>query len=220
MSLSSISPQFFLDTLAGAMLAIAFYTTSRMRLRSLVLMFAWQSFLLAAFALIAASTFDEPHLRVTALLTFALKTCFLPWFLVRIAERSDTSHRLHAYLRPAPTLLVAGFVVLGACVMTQSLVPFAQTDYLIVASSISVVMLGLLMLVSRKGVYGQIVGFLLMENGIFTFGLALTGGMPLLVELGIFFDVAIGAVLMAALSYRIQREHETVTTDSLTELVD
>jgi hydrogenase-4 component E len=81
-------------------------------------------------------------------------------------------------------------------------------------------LLGLLALVTRKGMYGQIIGFLLMENGIFTFGLTLTGGMPLLVELGVFFDVTIGSVLMAALSYRVQKEHDTVVTDRLSELVD
>ena len=68
--------------------------------------------------------------------------------------------------------------------------------------------------------YGQIIGFLLMENGIFTFGLTLTGGMPLLVEIGVFFDVTIGSVLMAALSYRVQETQSTVMTDALRELVD
>jgi len=218
--MNGLTPQFLLNVLAGIMLVLAFFMTARMRLRSMVGMFAVQSFVLAVFALVAAQAINEPHLRITATLTFLLKTLFLPWFLLRTADRAGIAHRLESFLRPTTTLFAAAILTLGAFAMARSLVPFTQADYLIAASSMSMVLLGLLMLVSRKGMYGQIAGFLLMENGIFTFGLTLTGGMPLLVELGIFFDVAIGAILMAALSYRVQQEHEAVTTDALTELVD
>lgn len=214
------SEQLFLNVLAGGMLALAFFLTARMRLRSMLAMFAWQSFLLAVFAGMAAIFRHETHLFITALLTFALKTCFIPLLLIRTAERGKTVERMYAYLRPATMLFCGAIMILGAFTLTRSLVSLSQADYVIAASSVAIVLLGLLMLVTRKGMYGQIVGFLLMENGIFTFGLTLTGGMPFLVELGIFFDVAIGAVLMSALSYRVQKERETVMTDSLIELVD
>lgn len=218
--MNGISYQFFLNALAGVMLVIAFYMTARMRLRSMLSMFAIQSFLLAIFAAVAAVMVDDWRLFITAALIFLLKTLFLPWFLVHTAERAGSTHRMDAFLRPAMTLFAAAALVLCTFIMTHSFVSFTHAQYLIVASSVSMVMMGLLMLVSRKGMYGQITGFLLMENGVFTFGLTLTGGMPLLVELGIFFDVVVGAVLMVALSYRVQHEHKTVATDTLTELVD
>jgi hydrogenase-4 component E len=191
-----------------------------MRLRSLLAMFSLQSFLLAVFAAVAAKASNEWHLLITAVLTLLLKTWFLPWFLLRTAKRAKAVQRLQSYLRPATIMLLGGIMVLGAFYMTRSVVLPSNPEYLVVAASVAMVMLGLLMLVSRRGMYGQIVGFLLMENGIFTFGLSLTGGMPLLVELGIFFDVAIGAILMAALSYRVQVENKTVATHTLTELID
>lgn len=209
-----------LNILAGGMLVLAFFTVARMRLRSMLYMFAGQSLLMAAFAAVAAASLHEEHLYITAALTLALKVWFLPWFLVRTAERSGSVQRLHAYLRPATALFIGFFMVVGAFLFTRPLAPFTNSDYFLIAVSVSVVLLGLLMLVARKGMYGQIVGFLQLESGIFIFGLSLTGGMPLLVEIGIFFDVTIGSILMAALSYRAQKEHETVLTDRLSELVD
>jgi hydrogenase-4 component E len=76
------------------------------------------------------------------------------------------------------------------------------------------------MLMTRKGLYGQIVGFLILENGIFTLGLALTGGMPLLVDVGVFFDVTIGAILMALLTYRVHGETRRADTENLETLID
>lgn len=199
---------------------LAFFLVARMRLRSMFKMFAWQSLLLAIFAGFAAAKADEPMLYITAGFTIMLKVFFIPWLLAFAADRAQASHRLQTYLHPAVMLACAALTVCGAFALTRSLIPSVSADYLIVASSVSMVLLGLLMLVSHKEMYGQIIGFLLMENGIFTFGLVLTGGMPLLVEMGVFFDVAIGAILMAALSYRVQKEHETVRTDILTELID
>ncbi len=211
---------FVFRALAGGMLLCAFFLVARMRLRAMLKMFACQSLLLAIFAGLTAFKADEPSLYITALLTAILKVWFIPWLLVFATDRARASHRLQAYIHPTIILMCAALTVGGAFMLTRSLLPVASADYLMAASAVSMILLGLLMLVTRKDMYGQIIGFLLMENGIFTFGLTLTGGMPLLVEMGIFFDVAIGAVLMAALSYRVQQELETVDTDTLTKLID
>ncbi len=214
-----LDPVFF-RALVGGMLVLAFFLVARMRLRSMLKMFAWQSLLLALFAALTALKMDEPTLYVTAALTAFLKVWFIPWLLVMVAHRTGGSHRLQTYLHPAIILVCAAMTILGAFLFTHSLVSSTSPEYVIMAASVSLVLLGLLMLISHKEMYGQIIGFLLMENGIFIFGITLTGGMPLLVELGVFFDVAIGAVLMAALSYRVQKEHETVDTALLTQLID
>ncbi len=218
--MTGISPQLLLSFLAGGMLLLAFFIVARMRLRSMLMMFAWQSFLLACYAALVAMTTNESHLLITAVLTVVLKTWAIPFYLQRSAERSGASQRLQSFLRPASALLIGSVMVIGAFFLTQRLVPMTDPNYITASVSVSMMLLGLLALVTRKGMYGQIIGFLLMENGIFTFGLTLTGGMPLLVELGVFFDVTIGSVLMAALSYRVQKEHDTVVTDRLSELVD
>lgn len=198
----------------------SFLIVGRTRLHTLLRFFSAQSFLLVLFAVVAAQMLGEPHLLITAFITLVIKVWFIPWWLYRTAVRGEMSMRLQTYLRPASSSLVAaGMIVLGF-LLTRSLVPVMDPAYFITAVSLSIVFMGFWLLIVRKGLYGQMVGFLVMENGIFIFGLALTGGMPLLVELGIFFDVMIGSLLMAALSYRVQKEHATVETERLSELVD
>lgn len=209
-----------LQILAGMMLVLSFLILGRMRLFSMLGLFMGQSVLLALYALVAAISLHESQLLVTVVLTLALKVFFIPRLLRRTAKSSHVIQRLQTYLRPATQMFVAAVLIVVAFFLAQSLIPVDAKNYLIAAVSVSMVLLGLFMLVVRKGMYGQIIGFLMMENGIFTFGLALTGGMPLIVELGIFFDVMVGSILMANLSYRVQTELGTVVTDRLNELVD
>lgn len=209
-----------LQMLAGTMLALSFLILGRMRLFSMLKLFVWQSVLLAAYALVVAVSMRETELLVTVVLTLALKAFYIPRLLSRTAKFSHVLQRLQAYLRPATQLFLGALTIVLAFFLTRSLVPMEAKNYLVAAVSVSMVLLGLLMLVVRRDMYGQIIGFLMMENGIFTFGMALTGGMPLMVELGVFFDVMIGSVLMANLSYKVQTELGTVVTDRLNELVD
>lgn len=209
-----------LEAVAGGLLFLSFFLVGRVRLASMLAWFRAQALLLSVYALMSAVLFSELALMVTAVLIVVLKAWFVPRLLLRTAKRSQASERMPVYLRPTWSLFAAGCLVFLAFFLTNPFVLPDPGSYLIVGTSLSMMFLGLLMLVVQKGMYGQIIGFLLMENGIFTFGLALTGGMPLFVELGIFFDVIVGSVLMAALSYRVQAVHETVTTDRLSELVD
>lgn len=209
-----------LDVLAGAMLVLSFLIPSRVRLRAMLGLFTWQSVLLTVYGVFLASVTSEWHLLITALLTFLIKVVFIPRWLYRTAVKSEAVQRVQSYLRPASAMFFAAALVAFAFYMTHSLAPIAEEGSLIVSVSVAMVLLGLLMLMIRKDMYGQIIGFLMMENGIFTFGLSLTGGMPLIVEIGVFFDVMVGSILMAALSYRVQKEHDTVLTDRLSQLVD
>ncbi len=214
------SSYLLLNALAGAMLLLSFLIVGRVRLASMLTWFRAQSVLLALYAFISAVALSEKQLLITALLTLVLKAWFVPRLLLRTAKQSGATERMPVYLRPTIAVVLAGALAFLAFTLTRSLLSPLADSYLIVGVSISMLLLGLFLLIVQRGMYGQMVGFLLMENGIFTFGLALTGGMPLFVELGIFFDVVVGSILMAALSYRVQAVHETVTTDRLRELVD
>ncbi len=205
-------------SLLGAMLVASLLMTSRMRLTSLVALLRAQSGFLGLYALVLAYAGGAIHLAIIALLVLALKAVVIPEFLLRIARGSGVSERLEAYARPT-TLSFAGLCVVGlAFVATNQLLP--DGNYFAAASSLSLVMLGFLLLVSRKDMFGQAIGFLGMENGIFIFGLALTGGMPLLVELSALFDLLILFILVSALVRRAQLEHSSVGTDLLRTLID
>lgn len=212
--------QITLNLIASSMLVLGFFMVGRMRLRSMLAMFSWQSACLAVFAGIISRVINDPQLLITASLTLFLKAWMIPRLFIYSAEHSQASQRLQSFLRPEAMLFVSLLIVLMSFNLTHSLLLFTDPAYPIVSIAVSLVLLGILMLILRKDLYSQMAGFLMMENGIFLFGLALTGGMPLIVELGIFFDVTAGALFMAALSYRVQQVHDRVTTDALSELID
>lgn len=203
--------------LAFAMIGASWLLASRMRLISFVGLFRLQSLALAAYAASLAIILPDTALFVSAALIFVLKVILVPSVLLRSAKRVNVSERLLAYVRPSVAAFLAA-VLIGAAAFGARLFPFGDAAYPIVVASFSLVLIGFLLLVSRRDMVGQGTGFLTLENGIFTFGLALTHGMPLLVEIGIVFDVLVGSVLMLALLTRAQHEHASSDTDHLRHL--
>lgn len=208
-----------MSVFAGGMLLLALLMASRMRLGALVGTFRMQSVLLAFLALAAAFRLEEMQLMVVAGLIILIKVWFIPSFLLRAAARSGASERLSAYARPTTLSFAAVCAAFFAFVATRAIVPVGA-DYIILASSFAIVLIGLLMLVSRKDMFGQGLGFFVMENGIFTFGLALTHGMPFLFEIGSLFDLVAFFILITVFTHRAQGEHASVETDLLRTLTD
>ncbi len=198
---------------------MALFMASRMRLGALVGAFRAQSALLALLALAAAFRLDEMQLVVVAGLVITIKVWFIPSFLLRAAARSGASERLLAYARPTALSFAAVCAAFFAFVATRAMIPVGA-DYIILASSFAIVLIGLLLLVSRKDMFGQGLGFFVMENGIFTFGLALTHGMPFLFEIGSLFDLVAFFILITVFTHRAQGEHASVETDLLRTLTD
>lgn len=213
------SPAIILSFLVGGMLLTALLMVSRMRLASLVGLFRIQAILLGLYALDIAVRLNEVHLLIVATLVIILKAILIPTLFLHIARTTGASQRLEAYLRPTTLSFVGAVLVLGAFLAAQAAL-WGGTNYLIVGVSFSMVILGLLLLITRKDLFGQGMGFLVMENGIFVFGLALTGGTPFFVEIGVMFDLLALFVLMMGLVRRVHGEYASLTTDYLRELID
>ncbi len=204
---------------AGGMFFLAFLMSSRMRLGSLVGAFRAQSLLLAVIAAFSAFVLGEVELVIVAFLIVVVKVWFIPSFLLRAARVSGASERLQAYARPATLSFVAACLAVVAFISARALLPVGS-DYFVLAVSFGIVLVGLLMLISRKDMYGEGIGFFVMENGIFMFGLALTHGMPFLFEIGSFFDLLAFFILITVFTRRAQDEHASVATDDLRTLID
>jgi hydrogenase-4 component E len=84
--------------------------------------------------------------------------------------------------------------------------------------SISIMLIGLFIMTSRRKAITQIIGLLTMENGVFLSGLSITSGMPMIVELGIFFDILVAALILGVFVFRINRTFETIDIDTLRRL--
>ncbi len=212
--------QAVINILAGLMLVAGVFMLGRVRVRSLLRLFAVQSLALSGLAATTAIAEGRWHLWITAGLVFALKTVFLPLFMVGVVVRGRVPERLQSVMRPSLSMFVAALMAVFGFYLTILLAMPPGANFFVTAVSISLVLIGLLALVTRKGLYWQIIGFLIMENGIFTLGLALTGGMPLLVEVGVFFDVTVGALLMALISYRVHDLEKRADTEALETLTD
>lgn len=199
------------------MLFAAFMLASRMRLFSLILWFRIQATLLTLYAGALAVLLDDPALYASAFFVFAIKVALVPFLLEQAATRKGVSQRLDAYLRPALLAFLAALII-GGAFMGAYAYPLPQAPLSIVAAALALLFVGFLLLITRKDLFGQVVGFLTLENGIFIFGLALVHGMPLFLEIGISFDILIGFILMTALVNRAHREHASVHTDRFREL--
>lgn len=203
---------------SAAILVSTLVLVSRMRLPSLVALFRTQSFFLALFALTIGYAEGEIHLIIIGALILAVKVILIPRFLLYIARQGNVSQRLTSYVRPTTITFVA-LATTGIAFSLGSLY-MPGMDHIGLGTSFSLLLCGALLLVSRADMFGQAVGFLVMESGIFILGLAMTGGMPFLVEIGIMLDLMVFFILVLLLTRRAQAEHASLGTEHLRELID
>jgi hydrogenase-4 component E len=206
-------------TLAALTLASAFALLAQSRVIATIHVFAIQGFLLAAITVLVAFDTGELHLYISAVLTLALKALFIPWLLVRLAKQLQILRDWDAVIRPGITLLAAGALVIFCYSVVQPIEQYAAgITRDAIALSLAVVMLSLLMLVTRRKAVTQVVAFMALENGMFFAAVTATQGMPLVVELGIAFDVLVAAVIFGVFFFHIRDSIESLDVDQLNRL--
>lgn len=207
----------FLLYIAVGILFAGFLGASRMRLLSLLFFFRIQAILLAAYAYIIASSTHEMGLYFSAGLVLLVKGIAIPEFFKYVAVEKGVSSRLRSYIRPSFIFLLSALLVAVSIWIAYDI---AITPIPVIASAFSLVMIGMLGLMTRTDLFGQSIAFLTMENGIFILGLSLVHGLPFFVEMGVLLDVLIGVVIMVALMKRAHQEYQTFDTEKLQELTD
>lgn len=206
-------------TLAAMILVTSFALLSQSRVIATIKIFTWQGWLLALTTALVAQDIGHPHLYISALLTAILKGVLIPWLLTRQARQLGILRDVDATIRPGITLLVAGALVVfcySVALPIGQLVEGITRD--VVAISLANVMLGMFMLIIRQKALTQVVGFMAMENGIFFAAVAATQGMPMVVELGVAFDVLIAVVLFGVIFFHIRESIESLDVDALSRL--
>lgn len=206
-------------TLAALILASALALLAQSRVIATIRLFAWQGLLLALITALVAIESGEFHLLISALLTLALKAMFIPWLLVRQARHLNILKDSDAALRPGVTLLMgAALVVFCYSVVHPIQVLATGVTRDAIALSLAVVMLALLMLITRRKAVTQVVAFMAMENGLFFAAITATQGMPLVVELGIAFDVMVAAVIFGVFFFHLRDSIGSLDIDELVRL--
>jgi hydrogenase-4 component E len=207
------------QVLVAILLATAVLTMGIRRLDSAVWMIALQSALLGAIAASVAYTSGVGHIYVAAFLTVLIKAVLVPWVLIRFIRKLSHREETQAHLRTIYALITAcGLVILAYDIAHSFIGKNSLLSVDILAASVALVLLGLFIMVGKRHAFMQIMGLLVMENGLYLLAVSTAKGMPLVVELGIFLDVIIGVVVMGSLLYRINRTFNTADTEQLETL--
>ena len=206
--------------LAVAFLLCAFLGSGKFRLGQIVRYYALQSLFLAGLLMSMASQGDE-HLYLSAIGVILFKVILIPTIISTSAKRSSASGRLTSFVRPAPSYFVSGLTLLLAVLAGMSIAPaLEESDLILTTTAFAAMFLGGAMMAVRRDLYSQIIGFFTLENGISILAAATLGAIPLLAEVGIFFTITIGALLMSVLSRRLKELYAVEDTGDLRELVD
>lgn len=192
--LNSLQASIF-SSLAIASLLLTFVMLGSHWLRNYVYAFAVQSWLIAALSASVAYFAGYPELYVIAALTALFRGLVLPYLLMRIVDRLNVKREIHAVLQPSSSLVIGAFLVMFAFVianhMSQQTTSAAHVVVLALTIMLSMKFIGFLMLSVRDEAVSQILGLLVLENGIFLGSQILVPGMPLLIEIVILFDLLI-----------------------------
>ncbi|OGX10925.1 MAG: hypothetical protein A2351_01065 [Omnitrophica bacterium RIFOXYB12_FULL_50_7] len=204
----------------GMMLLIAsFWILASPQIGTCIRAYATHSFLLALITAVIAVTNHVEHLWIPALLTLVLKTIVIPHVFFRIIRRLGIRKEVESYINIPFSLLLAVLLVFVSFYVTgDSKILKSVTFSEFIPLAVSTVFFGMLMMTTRKKAINQVLGLLLIENGLFLMAITMTFGMPLLVEMGIFFDVLVAVMIMGLFVFKIRDAFESIDADDMTVL--
>jgi len=201
--------------LAGSLVLVSFMLLYQDRLYALLNVYALHAFVLSLSVAWQAFVQHAPHLYVTASIALIFKAIIVPVALHRIIVRLGIHREIETALGVGLTMIGGiGLVALSMVVMlrvTPGADALARED---LAFALSVVLLGLLIMVTRRNAVSQVVGFMSLENGLV---LAATGakGMPLVVEFSVAFSILIAFIVFGVFVFRIRERFDTVDVSAL-----
>jgi hydrogenase-4 component E len=200
---------------AGGLVLVSFMMLYQDRLHALINVFALHAIVLSLSVAWQAYTQAAPHLYVTVAIAVAFKVLIIPIALHQMIRRLGIHREIETAVGIGTTMLAGmGLVALSMMVMlrvTPEADPLARED---LAFALAVILLGLLIMVTRRNAVSQIIGFMSLENGLI---LAATGakGMPLVVEISVAFSVLIAFIVIGVFLFRIRERFDTVDVHAL-----
>jgi hydrogenase-4 component E len=201
--------------LAGGMVIISFLLIYQDRITATLNVFALQAITLALAVAWQAFVQRAPHLYVTAVVALVVKGFIIPTALHRIVRRLEIHREIEQVLGGGPTMILGLALVALSILLVlpvgSNVAPLARED---LAFALAVILLGLLMMITRRNAVTQIIGFMSLENGLI---LAATGakGMPLVVEFSVAFSVLIAFIVFGVFVFRIRERFDTVDVSAL-----
>jgi hydrogenase-4 component E len=186
-------------------------------LRTAVNILLAQSIMVTVACLLAGWNTGETHMYVAALLTVLIKAGLIPYALFRVVKILRHEREVNHILGPNYSFIAAAMLIFLAYWLIDRQLPGAVSRDAL-AASVSLTLIGLLIIMTRRQAVMQIVGLITMENGLYLLGLSVTMGLPLIIELGIFLDVLVAVVVLVILTYRLKLSFMTTDTGVLKKL--
>ena len=200
--------------LAGSMLVLSFALLYQDRIIAVINVFALQAIALSLSVAWQALVQNAPHLLVTAAIALVVKGFVVPFFLRRIVRALQIHRGIEQVIGAGPTMLTGLGLVALSILLVQ---PVGEVSIYVredLAFALAVILLGLLMMITRRNAVTQVIGFMSLENGLV---LAATGakGMPLVVEISVAFSILIAFIVFGVFVFRMRERFDTVDVSAL-----
>lgn len=208
------------DPLLVLVLLLNFFALGTSRMRSIINASVAQGVALGAVALFSHGDLNL-RLMLVAGGAVVLKGVLIPWMLLRALRDVAIRREVEPLIGFIPSLLT-GAMGTGLAILFAHSLPLApeHARSLLVPTSLSTVLTGFILLTTRRKAITQVVGYLILENGVFIMGLTLVDALPFLVEMGVLLDLLVGIFVMGIIIHHIQREFASLDTTRLSQLKD
>ncbi len=209
----------WITLLAAGMLVIQLLMVVQRMLLTNIRLFALQSLMLAAIAGLVAFFHGATHVYGVVALTVAGKVFFLPWLLNRQVRRIQIEQEIAPLLNATASMLLCGVLTLLGYIVARPFTSLERLGNNTLGIAITLVLTGFYLMFNRRTAITQVLALLSVENGVMLAAVALTTyGMPLVVELGIFFDVLVAVMVLGILVYRIRESFASMDVSKLSQL--
>lgn len=190
------------------------------RLASCIRMVALQGAMLSVLPVLAHN-FLDPHALLLLIGSFSIKAVAIPIFLFRSLKEARIKREVEPIVSLHLSMVGGGAILIAAFSSFRVFaLPVSSFPPLIIPAAISTVLIGFLLLISRTKAIMQVIGFLVLENGVFLFGITLLSDFPLTVEMGVLLDLLVGVFVMGIMIYHINRTFDHIDTTALSKLRD
>ncbi len=198
----------FIELIGAFVLVLAILQISSDRLFFSVKVYALQSFFVALSIFVIGLYSSSNDLYISAFLTLLIKVIIIPFTLFEAIKEMKIKREIETYINITNSLMIISSIIIISFILTRYIDLGGEIiSKKIFPISLSIIFVGAFIMVSRKKPITQLIGFLTLENGIMLAATSVTYGMPLIVEIGIFFDVIVGATMATIIIHHI---NETV----------
>jgi hydrogenase-4 component E len=185
-----------IDFLVGIFLASLITSLFTTRLYKLLLWYSLNSLTLGLLALFIGYKIDDSSMLITGIVTILIKAIAIPYILKNSSVKFNFIRQIQSEIKVQYAILLIPAILVFTFYLSEPISQMIESNANYVAISISSLFLALLLMMEHKNVAPKIIGFLSMENALFLLGITATNGMPMLIELGIFFDLLMAIVVM------------------------